>query len=207
MARMTRPRGGRPSSGTRGVAPRAAALLLGSALLFACSDDPSSEPPAPPGQMALSVETGRGAGSLSERAQADAETEVGDVLSHYVVAGFLGDFPRENFVDAFDAFTGGAAASAAGDLDLLTANRYRDASAVRPTRLDARLSFLVDGQDVVGASARVNLGFEADLPGGDTVPFTLSGRLLLEEDDGTWSVFGYDVARDDAAPVGAEVTP
>jgi hypothetical protein len=114
---------------------------------------------------------------------------------------------RENFVDAFDAFTGGAAASAAGDLDLLTANRYRDASSVRPTRLDARLSFLVDGKDVVGASARVDLRFEADLPGGDTVPFTLKGRLLLEEDEGTWSVFGYDVARDDAAPVGAEVTP
>lgn len=207
MARMTRPRGGHRSSGKRRAVLLAAALLLASALLSSCSDDPSSEPPGPPGQMALSVQTGRGAGSLSEGAQADAETEVGDVLSHFVVAGFLGEYPRENFVDAFDAFTGGAAASAAGDLDLLTANRYRDASSVRPTRLDARLSFLIDGKDVVGASARVNLGFEADLPGGDTVPFTLRGRLLLEEDEGTWSVFGYDVARDDAAPVGAEVTP
>ena len=31
---------------------------------------------------------------------------MGDVLSHYVVEGFLGDYPRENFVGAFDAFTG-----------------------------------------------------------------------------------------------------
>lgn len=190
----------------RGAALRAGALLLGSALLSSCSGDPPSEPPDTPGQMALSVQTGRSAGSLSEREQADAETEVGDVLSHYVVAGFLGDYPRDNFVDAFDAFTGRAAASAASDIDLLTANSYRSASEVRPTRLDARLSFLIDGKDVVGASARVDLGFEAEMPGGDTVPFSLRGRLLLEEDDGTWSIFGYDVARDDPEPVGAETS-
>jgi hypothetical protein len=52
----------------------------------------------------------------------------------------------------------------------------------------------------------VNLGFEAELQGGDKVPFTLTGRLLLDEDDGTWSVFGYDVARDDPEPVGAEAS-
>jgi len=156
--------------------------------------------------MALSVQTVRGAGSLDEKAQADAETEVGDVLSHYVVEGFLGDYPREKFVGAFDAFTGRAAVSATRDIDLLTANRYREASSVGSTRLDARLSFLVDGQDVVGASAAVRLEFEAEQPDGAVTPFTLTGRLLLEEDQGTWSIFGYDVARDDAEPVDAEAS-
>ena len=126
--------------------------------------------------MALSVQTVRGAGSLSERAQADAETEVGDVLSHYVVEGFLGDYPRENFVDAFDAFTGGAARSAAGDIDLLTGataiatprrSGRRGSTPASPSSSTARTS--------VGASAAVRLGFEAELPDGDTGPFTLTG--------------------------------
>ena len=46
-----------------------------------------------------------------EKARAELESEVGDVLSHYVVGAFLGDYPREKFVRAFDAFTGGAARS------------------------------------------------------------------------------------------------
>jgi hypothetical protein len=154
--------------------------------------------------MALSIETAPGAGSLSAKAQADAETAVGDVLSHYVVEGFLGDYPRDDFVGAFDAFTGGAAQTAAANIDVLTADRYGDSSEVRATRLDARVSFLVDGRDVVGASAAVRFGFEASTADGATTPFSLWGRLLLTEDDGTWSVFGYDVTRDDPEPVDAE---
>jgi hypothetical protein len=202
MAGMTRVRGGHGGTRRRG----AAVLLVASALLSSCSGDEPPEPDAPTGQMALTVQTVRGAGSLDEQAQADAETEVGDLLSHYVVEGFLGDYPRERFVGAFDAFTGGAAVSAARDIDLLTANSYRKASSVRSTRLDARLSFLVNGRDVVGASAAVHLGFEAEMPDGEVTPFTLTGRLLLEEDEGTWSIFGYDVARDDAEPVDAEAS-
>ena len=37
-------------------------------------------------------------------------------------------------------------------------------------------------------------------------PFTLTGRLMLQENQGTWSIFGYDVARDDAEPVDAEAS-
>ena len=201
MAGMTRARGAHGGTRRR----RATVLLVASALLSSCSGDEPPEPSAPSGQMALSVQTVRGAGSLDEKAQADAETEVGDVLSHYVVEGFLGDYPREKFVGAFDAFTGRAAVSAARDIDLLTASRYREASSVGSTRLDARLSFLVNGQDVVGASAAVRLEFEAEQDG-EVTPFTLTGRLLLQEDQGTWSIFGYDVARDDAEPVDAEAS-
>jgi hypothetical protein len=207
MVRMARERGGRRAGGTR--VPCAAVLLALAALLTGCSGD-DEEPPEPipsSAQMALSLETVRGAGTLSEKAQADAETEVGDVLSHYVVEGFLGDFPRDDFVGAFDSFTGGAARTAAGNIDLLTANPYRDAVSVHPTRLDARLSFLVDGPDVVGASAAVDLGFEAELPDGETAPFTVRGRLLLERAQGTWSVFGYDITRDDPDEIDVEASP
>jgi hypothetical protein len=206
MACMTRERGGRRGSGTRG---RLAVVLVSLvALLTACSGDDEPPEPSPSfAQMALSLETVRGAGSLSEKAQADAETEVGDVLSHYVVEGFLGDYPRDDFVGAFDAFTGGAARTAVRDIDLLTANPYRNASSVQPTKLDARLSFLVDGSDVVGASAAVDLAFEAELPDGKAVPFTVTGRLLLEHAQGAWSIFGYDVTRDDPDPTDVETAP
>ena len=204
MAGMTRGRGGR---GGR--------VRHGAAVLVALGRDPlglhrrrragRTATRATPA-MALNIESAPGAGSLGEKAQADAETDVGDVLSHYLVEGFLGDYPREDFVGAFDAFTGGAASSAARQLDLLTANRYRDASDVQATRLDARLSFLVDGRDVVGASAAVRFAFEATGADGDTSAFTLEGRILLDEVDGTWSVFGYDLVRDDPGQVDAEAT-
>ena len=184
----------------------AAVLLTLAATLSGCvGDDEPAAPRGPTEPMALSIKAAPGAGSLGQKARADAETEVGDVLSHYLVEGFLGDYPREDFVGAFDGFTGGAASSAARQLDLLTANRYRDASAVRPTRLDARISFLVDDADVVGASAAVRFAFEATTDDG-TTPFTLEGRILLEEDDGTWSVFGYDLLRDDPGQVDAEAS-
>ena len=111
--------------------------------------------------MALHVETGRGAGSLSDEARTTVETEVGDVLSHYVVSGFLGDYPRNDLVRAFDYFTAGASRDAAKDVDLLTGARFQNASTIRATRLDARLSVLVLGRDVVGATAAVRFGFEA----------------------------------------------
>ena len=98
------------------------------------------------------------------------------MLSKYVVGAFLGKFPRENFVGSFDSFTSGTARSAAGDIDLLTASRFSDATAVRATRLDAWLSFLAPGKDAFGATARVRFGFEASLPGGGTREISLRGR-------------------------------
>jgi len=193
-------------TGGRG-GPWCAAVVLTLALtLAACTDDGEPDPGPTAVPMTLDITTAPGAGSLGDKARADAETEVGDVLSHYLVAGFLGDYPREDFVRAFDGFTGGAASSAAQQLDLLTANRYREATSVRPTRLEARISFLVDGRDVVGGSAAVRFAFEATTDDGGTEPFTLEGRILLEEADGTWSVFGYDLVRDDPGLPGAEAT-
>ena len=208
MAGMARSRGRRDSPGTPG--PRAVALVVGVVVLLGlagCSGDAPPEPAPSEEPVALHVETVHDSGALDEETRTDLETEVGDVLSHYVVGAFLGEFPRQNFVGSFDSFTVGAARAAAGDLDLLTASRFQDATAVRATRLDARLSFLVEGKDVVGASAGVRFGFEAALDDGETRPFTLRGRFLLVEEDGTWSVFGYDVARDDGDAVEIEESP
>lgn len=152
------------------------------------------------------METVSGAGDLDQEARTALETEVGEVLSEYVVEAFLGDFPRREFVQAFGSFTSGAARRAATDIDQLTAARVQDATAVTATRLDARLSFLVAARDVVGATAAVDFAFDATMADGSTRPVTLRGRLLLEESGGDWAVYGYDVALDDGSGVPSEVT-
>lgn len=210
MAGMALRRGRRRGTGTPG--PRALVLaVVGATVLVpalaGCSGDEPADPSPSAAPVALQVKTVHDAGALDEETRTDLETEVGDVLSHYVVGAFLGEFPRQNFVGSFDSFTVGAARAAAGDLDLLTASRFQDATAVRATRLDARLSFLVEGKDVVGASAGVRFDFEASRDDGATIPFTLRGRFMMVEEDGVWSVFGYDVARDDGDTIETEVSP
>jgi hypothetical protein len=206
MAVMGRPRAGDGPGTHHGGRRRTAARLLAAATLVLTGCSPDDEPDRPPTSTSapLRVATAPDTARIDAATQTELETAIGDVLSGYVVTGFLGDYPREDFVRSFDAFTGRAARNAAGDIDLLTASRFSEAAAVRATRLDARLSFVVDGRDVVGATATVNFEFEAS--GGEvgTTPFSLRGRLMLVEASGTWSVFGYDVTRDDpSSPGGA----
>ena len=209
MAAMARRWGGRDDTGARhpraGVVT-AAICTLAAPLLTACSGDEPKDSPPPAQSVAFHVETGRGAGTLSDEARTAVETEVGDVLSNYVVRGFLGEYPREDFIRAFDDFTARTAREAAKDIEVLTGARFQDATAVQATRLDTRLSVLVVGRDPVGATAAVRFGFEAEVDG-ETRPFTLRGRFLLRDEAGTWAVFGYDVARDDGGAVEAEVSP
>ena len=198
-----------PMAGTGGRARRAtgAAVLLVSAALGGCTSEPSGPPESQPSaeSAALRVRTVHGDTSLTPDARAEAEGAVGDVLSDYVVRAFLGDYPREDFARAFESFTGDLVREASGDLDQLTANRFRDAQAVRATRLGADLSFLVQDSDIIGATAFVRFAFKATV-NGEERPMSLRGRLMLVDDDGAWSVFGYDVRTDTGEAVEAEVS-
>ena len=172
------------------------ALLAGMA---ACTGDATDDPDADAQSVALEVEIVSGADGLDETERTEVETGIGDVLSSYVVRGFLGDYPRDDFVRAFDSFTSGAAREAAQDIDLLTASRFSDATEVAATKLRARISCLVDGEDVVGATANVSFVFEATEVGDAVQPFSLKGRLMLVRQGGTWVVFGYDMAPRDGS--------
>ena len=197
-------------AGTGGGARRATgtAVLLVSVALGGCTSEPPEPPESQPSSesAALRVRTVHGDTNLTPRARADAEGAVGDVLSGYVVRAFLGDYPREDFVGAFESFTGDLARDAAGDIDQLTANRFGEAESVRATRLDADLSFVAEDSDVIGATASVRFAFEATVDGEER-PLSMRGRLMLVEDDGAWSVFGYDVVTDTGEAVEAEVSP
>lgn len=196
MGRMTRTRA-------------AAARLVGALLLVSltgCTADPPVDPePTPGSEVALRVTTVAGVDGVDAKTQAGLEEAIGDVLSTYVEGGFLGDFPRQDFVQAFDDFTPGLAQDAAGDIDVLTAASFADASDVRATELVARLSFGLTGRTVVGATAHVDFQFEATTADGP-VPLSLTGRLVLLYQDDTWTVFTYDVRSQDGTSVQAEVT-
>ena len=195
----------------RMAAPRRTAscvvvLAIVTVVLGGCTEETPPDEPVP-SSVALGVETISGAEGLDDTTRTALETAVGDVLSGYVSRAFLGDFPREEFVPAFESFTSGAARRAAQDIDRLTASPVQDATAVRATQLDARLSFLVQGERPLGATATVNFDFEATMADGTVRPLSLQGRLMLDQRGGAWSVFGYDVALDDGAAIATELSP
>ena len=178
-------------------------------LVSGCSTGTPPDDPRPPGSdpAALRVETVAGADRLDETTRTELEGAVGDVLSTYVVGAFLDDFPRQDFVRSFESFTSGVARTAVRDIEQLTAVRVQDATAVRATDLEARLSFLTQGHTVHGGTATVHFAFEATMEDGTTRPLVLDGRFMLDVEEGTWSIFGYDVALDDGAPLDAESAP
>jgi hypothetical protein len=178
---------------------RAAGAVVAAVVLVAAActaDEPPDDPDDPPRSASLRVETVSGADRLDERARADLEGEVGEVLSQYLVDAFLGDFPRQRFVQSFASFTSGAAEDATRDIDWLTAATVQDATSVRATELDARLSFLTLGRTVHGGTAHVHFAFEAAMPDGSARPLVLDGSFLLEADDDGFTIFGYEVTFD-----------
>ena len=184
-------------------------LALAAALVLAggCPGDAEPGPPEPGrAPVALEVETVSGAAGLDQRTRIEVEDGIGDALSGFVVGGFFGDYPRQDFVRVLDSFSGGLVRIAAPDLGVLTASRFGDAASVRAVRLDARISLLVVDGDAIGASAAVRFDFEATLADGTVEPFWLRGRVMLQDDRGTWTTFGYDLRRDDGGRVEAEVS-
>ena len=191
----------------RGVRHLSCALLCVLVLTGCPSSTDEPEDPAEPTdtQAALQLDLAGSAETLSREARDELQRQVGDVLSTYVVAAFLGDYPRDDFVDSLAAFTSGAAAKAARDLDLLTARRYGEAEAVTAERLRARLSVFVADDEAAGATARVRFDFavregsDAGDGSDDTATFRMTGRLSLVPEGDEWRIFAYDVARQDPA--------
>ena len=178
-------------------------LLVGFA---ACSGDDSSPPgPDEPADVALQVVSVKTRG-IDEETRTRLESEVGDVLASYVVEGFLGDHPRNDFVRALSDFSTGLADDGGRDLTTLTLAETPAIAAVRATRLKANLAFFNPGGDVVGASAFVDLDFDLTFEDGTTRQVTRTGRFSLGRSDGVWQVTGYKICCSDPAAVQAETT-
>jgi hypothetical protein len=201
MARRGSALASRP--GPRGLLTGVLVVVLVALSSSGCTSD-SSDPPRQAHNAALRVTTVPGS-HLDESERAQLESEVSDVLARYVQAGFLGTYPRSDFVQSFAGFSSGAAEQAVGDIEVLTASRFKDATSVRATGLDVALSFLVVKGTAVGATAWIDFDFDVHEDGARRTA-ALVGRLTLDRGDGHWSVFGYDVRRDDSDALPAEVS-
>jgi len=177
------------------------ACVLTSVLLpsvAGCTDDPEQDDGQQP-PVALEIELVEGASSLTTEERDQLQADIADVLSAYVVDAFLGDYPRDDFVQSLDSFTSGAADNAARDLELLTASRFGSAEAVEARRLVARITAFAPRGAALGATARVAFEFDVSQDQGGDQELTLEGRLMLAPEGGSWKIFGYDVDRNDPA--------
>jgi hypothetical protein len=185
VPRRTPPPGRRRSP----VGPLVVAILLAG-----CTpSSPRPQQPDPDEQVRLAVTTVSGRSQMSAAARSTAESAVGEVLSRYLSAAYLGDHPRTDYVRALEVFTDGAATLAARDLDVLTAAGLEDVQEVRATTLEADLSWFVVDRRPVAATARVRFDFDTRSED-ESAEAGLAGRLMLVRRGDSWAVFGYDVA-------------
>lgn len=177
-------------------------LLVGFA---ACSGDESSppDPDEPAADVALQVVSVKARG-MDEETRTRLESEVGDVVASYIVEGFLGDHPRQDFVRGLADFSDGLADEGGRDLAVLTLSGLEDVTAVRATRLKVNLAFFNPPGDAVGASAFIDLAFDVTFEGGATREVARTGRLSLGRTDGDWQVIGYHVCCADDQVLPAE---
>ena len=207
MALMIRTTAGRRSAGN--AVPRIRlAVALAAALLAVpgCTADQPDDDPDRAVEPALRLETVHTAGEVDAETRTAVETDIGDVLSRYVVRAFLGDYPRQDFVRSFDDFTPLTARDGARDIEVLTGAGLADAASVRASALGADLSLLAPEGGVVGATAEVDFRFEMTTGESGPTTVTLHGRMDLVVEDGTWSVFGYEVTLADGGPLEAAVS-
>ncbi len=190
-----------PTPGTTGARRVLAAAVVACLVpLAACTDD-SDDPPPPsdgPESVALELSLGPGADDLTTEARDDLQNDVGAVLTTYVVEGFLGDYPRDDFVEVLDAFTSGGARDAALDIEKITGAGFETVDEVVATRLQASISTFAPDRNPEGVSAHVDFAFGVT-EDGSTREVTVTGRLMLTPVDGQWKIFGFDLKTDDPA--------
>lgn len=208
---MRKPRTGVPRTHT--VVEAGVGLVLALAVgLTACSggsDDPSGDPgdggtkasgategPAPVETVAT---MGKVTGKLEQDRRSRVRQQVAAAVDAWFEAAFVGgDYPRNDFADAWPGFTTGAKARARSAKALMSNQDIgQRISGVEATARKVTVDVLAVKGHAVGATARVVLRFitEGDLE--RTVE--VRGRLFLTQTDSGWRIFGYDVTKGDAA--------
>ena len=178
--------------------------------LAACSGD-SSDPSARPGEPGISepagatdapappVETEAAMGRVTGQLPQEKRSKVRDQVAHAVDAWFDaayvgGDYPRDDFADAWPGFTTGAQAEAQGDKALMSNQDIgADIAGVEATARKVTVDVLAVKGKPSGATARFVLKFRTD---GDVQrKVEVRGRLFLTPEADGWHIFGYDVTK------------
>ncbi|MFT3872513.1 MAG: hypothetical protein QM714_07690 [Nocardioides sp.] len=179
----------------------AAAVTLGVALVAtACSGGDDDSPPGPsssaPAPISTTVKVGAVEGALPAKDAKQAADSVAAVVDGWLDAAFVGgDYPRDDFADAFPGFTKGAAAQASQSLKLMSnADIGSRIDGVTVDKRAVAVDLLGVKKKPEGATARVRLVF--DTTGDVERKVAVTGRLMLTPDSsGTWQIFGFDVAK------------
>ena len=161
--------------------------------------DPTESLSEPSEAPTLEVEpvtkSGAIVGRLPRKDRVRVEKAVSDRAVRFLNAAYLaGDYPRQDFRDAYPGFTGGAAKVARHDRALLTNQPIGDRiDEVTPTGLTVTVDLLATNQHAVAATAHVALGFRT--AGDVRKRVRVQGRLLLTKQDGRWKIFAYDLSK------------
>ena len=184
-------------------------LVLALALtLAACSGD-SSEPSADPGDgepagseatdVPAPVETTATLGKVTGKLPKAKRPKVRQQVAHAVDAWFdaayvAGDYPRNDFADAWPGFTTGAKADAQSDKALMSNQDIgSEIAGVEATARKVTVDVLAVKGKASGATARFVLKFRTD---GDVErKVEVRGRLFLTPGAEGWRIFGYDVTK------------
>lgn len=211
LTRRTPP--SRASRHSRALAEAGVLMVLALAVtLAACSGEPSdpsagpgdgdpgtseaagvTEAPAPP------VETEATMGKVTGQLSREKRSKVRDQVAHAVDAWFDaayvgGDYPRNDFADAWPGFTSGAKSEAQSDKALMSNQDIgADIAGVEATARKVTVDVLAVKGKPSGATARFVLKFRTD---GDVQrKVEVRGRLFLTPQADGWHIFGYDVTK------------
>jgi hypothetical protein len=125
--------------------------------------------------------------------------QVAEVVDAWWEAAYLGGrYPRTGFRDAFPGFTSGAEARARRDRRLMSnLDVAPRVSSVTARHRSVAMDVLAVDRRARSVTARFVLRFRTT--GEEQGVTVVRGRLFLTRRDGTWRVFGYDVAKAVAA--------
>ena len=193
-----------PARAVRAALATAASLVLVAGLGACSSDDgadsdstPESSPSATEAAPGISTKATIGfvKGRLKPARQKQLRIRVTKAIDEWIDAAYVaGDYPRNDFSDAFTSFSKGAAALAKRDKGLMSNADVGDrVDTVTAKARRLRIDVLADEGKAAGVTARVVLLLELD--GEVQRTDRIAGRLFLGYGGSNWQVFGYDVKR------------
>ena len=201
---------------SRALAETGVVLVLALAVtLAACSgdsDDPSGDPgdgdpgsseaaeaagatEAPPPPVGTEATMGKVTGQLPQEKRSRVRDQVAHAVDAWFDAAYVGgDYPRDDFADAWPGFTRGAQSEAQGDKALMSNQDIgADIAGVEATARKVTVDVLAVKDKPSGATARFVLKFRTD---GDVQrKVEVRGRLFLTPEADGWHTFGYDVTK------------
>jgi hypothetical protein len=193
-----------PARAVRAALATAASLVL-VAGIGACSSDDGSDPESTPESSPATTEAAPGIptkstigfvkGKLKPDRRKQLRLRVTKAIDEWIDAAYVaGDYPRNDFSDAFKTFSKGAAALAKRDKGLMSNADVGDrVDTVTAKARRLRIDVLADKGKAAGVTARVVLLLQLD--GEVQRTDRIAGRLFLGYGGSAWQVFGYDVKR------------